>query len=138
MCYRTLQRKTLSFFFPFRNLETNRLSTRFYKEELGGDDRNFLHNRAQCSGQPIMVELQEVNKEAIAAWSRIAKILKGRGKYEQSWNDSVRGYMAMHTTNPRYKLTDLGLGEEHPLAPFEHRIGQFFEDMKATTPKSEQ
>lgn len=33
----------------------------------------------------------------------------------------------MHTTNPRYKLKDLGLGEEHPLEPFEHTAGQLFE-----------
>ncbi|UQC91418.1 longiborneol synthase [Colletotrichum lupini] len=77
----------------------------FYKEELSGDTRNYVHNRATCTGKPVMTVVAE------------------------SWNDSVRGYMAMHTTNPRYKLTDLGIGEEHPLAPFEHRIGQLFEQM---------
>ncbi|KAK7414583.1 hypothetical protein QQX98_006611 [Neonectria punicea] len=99
----------------------------FYKEELGGDTRNYLHNRATCSGKSIITVLEEVNEETITAARRVEKILKGRGIYAQSWNESIRGYMAMHTTNPRYKLKDLGLGEEHPLAPFEHKIGEFFE-----------
>ncbi|KXH33806.1 longiborneol synthase [Colletotrichum simmondsii] len=111
----------------FINISNDVLS--FYKEELSGDTRNYVHNRATCTGKPVLTVVAEVNRESIASARRVEKILKGRGIYEQSWNDSVRGYMAMHTTNPRYKLTDLGIGEEHPLAPFEHRIGQLFEQM---------
>ncbi|KAH6606925.1 longiborneol synthase [Trichoderma cornu-damae] len=99
----------------------------FYKEEVGGDTRNYLHNRADATGKPILDILQDVNVETLEAAKRVEEILKGRGIYEQSWKDSVRGYMAMHTTNPRYKLSDLGLGEDHPLAPFEHKIGEFFD-----------
>ncbi|KAF4996082.1 hypothetical protein FDECE_12578 [Fusarium decemcellulare] len=111
----------------FINISNDVLS--FYKEELGGDTRNYVHNRATCTGKPVLTVVAEVNQESIASARRIKQILKGRGIYEQSWNDSIRGYMAMHTTNPRYKLTDLGIGEEHPLAPFEHRIGRLFEQM---------
>ncbi|OLN81001.1 Trichodiene synthase [Colletotrichum chlorophyti] len=103
----------------------------FYKEELGGDTRNYMHNRALATGKPVLTVVEEVNKETIESAQRVSAILKGRGKYEQSWNESVRGYMAMHTTNARYKLKDLGLGEEHPLTPFEHRIGELFDRMKA-------
>ncbi|KAM6488375.1 longiborneol synthase [Trichoderma sp. SZMC 28011] len=99
----------------------------FYKEEVGGDTRNYLHNRVDTSGKPMLAVLQDVSKESIEAAKRVSEILKGRGVYEQSWNESVQGYMAMHTTNPRYKMSDLGLGEEHPLAPFEHKIGEFFD-----------
>ncbi|RFU75738.1 longiborneol synthase [Trichoderma arundinaceum] len=99
----------------------------FYKEEVGGDTRNYLHNRVDTSGKPMLTVLQDVSKETIESAKRVEEILKGRGVYEQSWQDSVRGYMAMHTTNPRYKLKDLGLGEDHPLAPFEHKIGEFFD-----------
>ncbi|PTB75607.1 terpenoid synthase, partial [Trichoderma longibrachiatum ATCC 18648] len=99
----------------------------FYKEEVGGDTRNFLHNRANTTGKPILEVLKEVSKETMDCAKRVEQILKGRGVYEQSWQDSVRGYMAMHTTNPRYKMSDMGLGEEHPLAPFEHKIGEFFD-----------
>lgn len=96
---------------------------------MGGDTRNYIHNRAACTGKTAIEVVKDVNNESIESAQRVETILKGRGKYEQSWNDSVRGYMAMHTTNPRYKLTDLGLGEQHPLAPFEQQIGQFFERM---------
>ncbi|KAF9878622.1 hypothetical protein CkaCkLH20_04114 [Colletotrichum karsti] len=102
----------------------------FYKEELGGDTRNYIHNRALTTGKPVLQVVEEVNIETIDAAKRVEAILKGRGVYEDTWNESVRGYMAMHTTNARYKLKDLGLGEEHPLAPFEHRIGELFDIMK--------
>ncbi|KAL6413310.1 longiborneol synthase [Ilyonectria robusta] len=92
------------------------------------DMANFINiSNDVLSGKPVLTVVEEVNKETIESARRVEKILKGRGIYEKSWNDSIRGYMAMHTTNPRYKLTDLGIGEEHPLAPFEHKIGQFFE-----------
>lgn len=91
---------------------------------MGGDTRNYLHNRATATNKPILTVLEEVSTEAIEAAKRVEAILKGRGKYEQSWSESVRGYMAMHTTNSRYRLKDLGLGEEHPLAPFEEKIGE--------------
>ena len=97
---------------------------------MGGDTRNYIHNRALCTGKPIMTVLEEVKQETIDSAKRVEVILEGTGKYAQSWSDSVRGYMAMHTTNPRYKLEDLGWGEEHPLAPFEHKIGELFEQMK--------
>ncbi|KAL0935074.1 uncharacterized protein CTRU02_209665 [Colletotrichum truncatum] len=103
----------------------------FYKEELGGDKRNYIHNRALATGKPVLRIVEEVNMETIESAKRVEAILRGRGIYEDSWNESVRGYMAMHTTNVRYKLEDLGLGEEHPLAPFEHRIGELFDRMKA-------
>lgn len=74
--------------------------------------------------------LQDVSKETIDSAKRVEAILKGKGVYEQSWNESVQGYMAMHTTNPRYKLKDLGLGEDHPLTPFEHKIGELFDRYK--------
>ncbi|KAK2002929.1 longiborneol synthase [Colletotrichum falcatum] len=103
----------------------------FYKEELSGDHRNYVHNRAMANGRPVLTELEAIKDEAVEAAERAGKILKGRGKYEQSMRDSVRGLLAMHTTNPRYKLKDLGLAEEHPLAPFEHRIGELFDRLKA-------
>ncbi|KAF5539465.1 longiborneol synthase [Fusarium mexicanum] len=111
----------------FINISNDVLS--FYKEELGGDKRNYVHNRATCTEKPVLTVVAEVSQETLASAKRVEQILKGRGIYERSWQESVRGYIAMHTTNPRYRLTDLGIGEEHPLAPFEHRIGQLFEEM---------
>lgn len=101
----------------------------FYKEELSGDTRNYIHNRASCTEKPVLTVVDEVNKEAIQSARRIEAILKDQGKYEQSWKDSVRGYMAMHTTNPRYRLEELNLGEEHPLLPFEDKLVRLFQQV---------
>lgn len=95
----------------------------FYKEELGGDKRNYIHNRARSEQKDVLQVLAEVEREAIDCEHRIQKILKGRAEYAKSWSDSVRGYMAMHTTNPRYRLAELGLGEEHPLTYMKSRLG---------------
>ncbi|EFQ27817.1 longiborneol synthase [Colletotrichum graminicola] len=102
----------------------------FYKEELSGDTRNYVHNRAMATGRPVLVELEVIKNEVVEAANRAAVILEGRGQYEQSMHDSVRGLLAMHTANPRYKLKDLGLAEKHPLAPFEDQIGELFERMR--------
>ncbi|KAK6214998.1 longiborneol synthase [Colletotrichum tabaci] len=103
----------------------------FYKEELSGDTRNYVHNRAMATGKPVLTELEEVKNEVVEAANRASTILKGRGRYEQSLRESVRGLLAMHTANPRYRLGDLGLAEEHPLGPFEDQIGELFDRMKA-------
>lgn len=68
--------------------------------------------------------LEEVNKETVASAKRAQKILNGRGQYAKSWDDCVRGFTAMHTTNPRYRLAELGLGEEHPLKGVKDKVEQ--------------
>lgn len=109
-------------------VSSNRLTPiSFYKEELEGETRNYIHNLAACTGKQTIAVVEEVKIETLECSRRIEMILGGRGKYVQSWRDSVRGYMAMHTTNPRYKLKDLGLGEKHPLESFENSAGHLFE-----------
>ncbi|KAL7791503.1 hypothetical protein V8C37DRAFT_381897 [Trichoderma ceciliae] len=73
----------------------------FYREEVGGDTRNYLHNCVGTTGQPMLIALrvQDVSRDTTRCAKRIDEILKGRSIYEQSRKDSVRGYMAMHTTN---------------------------------------
>ncbi|KAI1319038.1 hypothetical protein F5Y16DRAFT_391236 [Xylariaceae sp. FL0255] len=62
-----------------------------------------------------MTVLEEVKDETIEAAVRVNEILRGKPEYLQSWNQFVRGYVAMHTSNSRYRLMEMGLGEEHPL-----------------------
>lgn len=61
-----------------------------------------------------MKVVKEVKAETVACVNRIRAILKDRGKYAVSWERHMRGHIAMHTTNPRYRLAELGLGEKHP------------------------
>ncbi|KAI0204891.1 longiborneol synthase [Astrocystis sublimbata] len=108
----------------FTNISNDVLS--FYKEELASDKRNYINNRAVCEGKDALEVLEAVKSEAVECARRIRHMLKGTGKYAQAFDDCVRGYMAMHTTNPRYRLSELSLGEEHPLAPLKTDIDIYF------------
>ncbi|KAI0533684.1 longiborneol synthase [Xylaria digitata] len=94
----------------------------FYKEEVGGDKRNYINNRAVCEEKDVIEILEQVKSETVGCAMRVRQILKGRGEYAKAWESSVRGYIAMHTTNPRYRLSELNLDEEHPLAAFKASI----------------
>ncbi|KAI0186500.1 isoprenoid synthase domain-containing protein, partial [Xylaria flabelliformis] len=94
----------------------------FYKEEDGGDKRNYINNRALCEEKSALQVLEITKSDTIGCAMRIRHILKEGGKYAKSWEDFVRGYIAFHSTNPRYRLSELNLGEEHPLAAFKASI----------------
>ncbi|KAJ4424663.1 hypothetical protein N0V82_000591 [Gnomoniopsis sp. IMI 355080] len=87
----------------------------FYKEEAVGETHNYIHNRAKCEQRDPLVVLEKVRAETLACVKRIRSILKGRPHYLESWERQVMGMIAMHKVNPRYRLSDLGLAEEHPI-----------------------
>lgn len=91
--------------------------SRFYKEEVAGETTNYIHNRARCEQKKPLTVLKEVKRETVDCFNRISAILDGREPYAQAWKVHARGHIAMHTVNPRYRLAELGLGEEHPLHP---------------------
>lgn len=90
------------------------MECRFYKEELANDKRNYVHNRAMCEQKTPLKVVKEVKGEVVDCTNRIRSVLNGRGIYAESWELHMRGHIAMHTTNPRYRLNELGLGEKHP------------------------
>ncbi|KAI0864287.1 longiborneol synthase [Xylaria cubensis] len=94
----------------------------FYKEELGGDKRNYINNRAVREEKDALQVLELVKSDTLRCVMRVRYILRGRGEYAKSWEDFMRGILAMHTTNPRYRLSELNLDEEHPLATFKTSI----------------
>lgn len=77
--------------------------------------KNYIHNRARCERKSPLVALQEVKSETVECVRRIRCTLKGRSRYLESWERQVMGMIAMHKVNPRYRLSELGLGEEHPI-----------------------
>ncbi|KAF3769498.1 hypothetical protein M406DRAFT_36360 [Cryphonectria parasitica EP155] len=87
----------------------------FYKEEIGGETHNYIHNRARCEQQNPLVILKKVKAETAASVERVRAILEGRTKYFEAWERQLMGMITMHTVNPRYRLADLGLGEAHPV-----------------------
>lgn len=89
--------------------------SRFYKEEAVGETHNYIHNRAKCEQKDPLVVLEKVKSETTACLRRIRSILKGRPHYLETWERQAMGMVAMHKVNPRYRLSDLGLGEDHPI-----------------------
>lgn len=88
---------------------------RFYKEEAVAETQNYIHNRARCEQKNPLVVLGDVKAETVKCVERIRSILKGRAQYLESWERQVMGMIAMHTVNSRYRLSELGLGEKHPI-----------------------
>jgi hypothetical protein len=90
----------------------------------------MVHGRAQASGQSPLFELELVAQECLAATRRVRSILRGKGNYEDAWRTFEHGYVCVlipiiqvsthfkhsfstfHTAGKRYKLADIGLGEE--------------------------
>ncbi|KAK8085795.1 hypothetical protein PG997_007066 [Apiospora hydei] len=97
----------------FININNDVLS--FYKEEIAGESTNYIHNRARCERKDPLAVVREVQQEVVDCVGRVNRILEGREPYLQAWQVHMTGHIAMHTVNPRYRLAELGLGEEHPL-----------------------
>ncbi|KAK8115642.1 hypothetical protein PG984_012144 [Apiospora sp. TS-2023a] len=87
----------------------------FYKEEVAGETTNYIHNRARCERKTPLAVVREVQHEVVDCVRRVNAMLEGREPYCQAWKIHMTGHIAMHTVNPRYRLAELGLGEEHPL-----------------------
>ncbi|KAJ7613353.1 isoprenoid synthase domain-containing protein [Mycena polygramma] len=84
----------------------------FYKEELAGETHNLVHGRAQASGNSPLTELGSTAEECLAATYRVRSILRGKGSYEEAWHAFEQGYVTFHTAGKRYRLSEIGFGEE--------------------------
>ncbi|CAN8105284.1 unnamed protein product [Discula destructiva] len=81
----------------------------FYKEEVVGETRNYLHSRAQYEEKPIMTVMAAVTQETTQAYLKISEVLEGQDQYARVWKEYVAGYVAMHLKSARYLLSDIGL-----------------------------
>ncbi|KAJ7598553.1 isoprenoid synthase domain-containing protein, partial [Mycena floridula] len=84
----------------------------FYKEEVAGETQNLIHAMAQASGNLPLAELTSVANESLAAVYRVRSVLQGTGIYEETWQAFEHGYVTFHTAGERYKLAEIGLGED--------------------------
>lgn len=85
--------------------------SRFYKEEVVGETRNYINSRAKYEGKTALKAMEEVSKETAEAYSRVSEILDGRGQYARAWHEYVVGYVAMHLTMSRYLFADIDLDD---------------------------
>ncbi|KUI62057.1 Trichodiene synthase [Cytospora mali] len=84
----------------------------FYKEEVAGEKKNYIHQRATYENRDAIAVVESVAKEVIEASKRIDLVLEGRGRYKQAWTNQLHGALHMHTCTGRYRLNELGLAEE--------------------------
>lgn len=90
---------------------TLELPPRFYKEEVAGETRNYVHSRANYEGKTAMATMEGVITETAQAYLRASKVLEGRKPYARAWYEYFMGYVAMHIMSDRYKFADIELAE---------------------------
>ncbi|KAI1503430.1 isoprenoid synthase domain-containing protein [Biscogniauxia marginata] len=85
----------------------------FYKEETAGEKDNYIHIRAFYDGKSVFTTLEDVIRENVDALHRTQVVLQDKGPYAQAWHDHAMGYVTFHKMVERYKLGELGLGENY-------------------------
>lgn len=78
----------------------------FYKEELVGEQANFVHERARVTGKSIQQALRDTLDEVVDAVIRAREVLHGEQE-RGAWESFLEGYVVFHFYCPRYKLMQL-------------------------------
>ncbi|KAI1375404.1 terpenoid synthase [Hypoxylon crocopeplum] len=84
----------------------------FYKEEKAEEKNNYLHHRARYESKDVRTVLEDVIKQVLEGVHRTRVVVQGRAPYEQALNSHILGYVGFHMLNDRYRLKEVGLGEE--------------------------
>lgn len=82
---------------------------RFYKEEIAGETKNYIHSRARYEKKLPVATMRDVVVDCADSYLRANEVLAGHEKYEKVWLEYVHGYVAMHIKTKRYLMADLGL-----------------------------
>lgn len=93
----------------------------FYKEELQGEQDNYVHTRAKYEGKDVFTTLGEIADETTACTQRIHAVLADGGAarrpYAAAWRTHELGYIDFHGLSGRYRLEELGLSFSPTTAP---------------------
>ena len=80
----------------------------FYKEELAGENGNYISNEANKRGEKKIPVFRELAQDVSLCVSRVANILRGSGEAEAAFHCFIGGYVSFHTSfDSRYHLDDL-------------------------------
>ncbi|KAJ7744106.1 isoprenoid synthase domain-containing protein [Mycena metata] len=79
----------------------------FYKEELVGENINYVHVRSKMTGKTPHRVLVEMVREVGDIHARIAATLAGHPEALASWEILEHGFIAWHFSIERYKLSQL-------------------------------
>jgi hypothetical protein len=81
----------------------------FHKEELAGEQGNYIHNRAYVEGSTPIQVLSDIGRELPDTRASIFAVLGKSRRAAKTWQIFERGYIGWHLIQERYKLIDLGL-----------------------------
>ncbi|KAH7303963.1 isoprenoid synthase domain-containing protein [Stachybotrys elegans] len=84
----------------------------FYKEELSGEDTNYINRKAMYQKADTHSVLRATAQDAVDCSRRIRSVLRGKGEYETAWRLYAAGYIRMHVLRARYRLNEVGVGRE--------------------------
>ncbi|GJJ13598.1 hypothetical protein Clacol_007854 [Clathrus columnatus] len=82
----------------------------FYKEELDGEDDNFVHMRAKTSGKSAVAALDQICEETLLRMDRISKTLSESPEHLTIYKEFMVRYLRFHTSTSRYRLKELMTG----------------------------
>jgi hypothetical protein len=77
---------------------------------LEGDTSNYINATAAYDETDAIATLLKTSQDAIDCARRIESVLAGKGEYEQAWRLHAAGYIQMHIMRGRYRLWEVGVG----------------------------
>ena len=77
---------------------------------MEGETKSYVNSRALYENKSPLAVLTDIIEEAQQAYCRVELILNGREPYKLAAQDYVRGSVAFHMVNKRYRLGEIGLG----------------------------
>ncbi|KJA14331.1 hypothetical protein HYPSUDRAFT_80866 [Hypholoma sublateritium FD-334 SS-4] len=89
----------------FLNFSNDVLS--FYKEELEGDNVNYISVRARCQGVPAITAFQQLSDEVARCHAQVCKILEMDQAAYDIWKKFTYGYTVFHLSCDRYRFAEL-------------------------------
>lgn len=78
----------------------------FYKEEIAGEQANFIHDRAAVTGRSVTDALDDTVDDAITATLAAREALRGTPEGE-ACEAVMAGYVRFHFLDGRYRLREL-------------------------------
>ena len=80
----------------------------FYKEELAGENGNYVSLEASQRGRGKIPVLRELAHDVSLCVSRVANILEGSNEAKAAFQCFMGGYVSLHASSEsRYHLNDL-------------------------------
>ncbi|KAM0280042.1 hypothetical protein ACHAO9_011435 [Fusarium lateritium] len=84
----------------------------FWKEEVAGEQYNYIHNTGWYEDKDARTVFEDVIDDVKTKTQNMRLVLNGRNPYLQLLNSHMLGYISFHKLISRYKLWEVGLGED--------------------------